>query len=267
MRTKINILTLFIFILLSGCTTVPITDRRQLTLIPSQHLISLSRQEYKKVLKASNLSKNNSQLQQIEKVGRKIAKSANEFLQENNMKANFEWEFALINDDQTVNAWCMPGGKIALYTGILPYTQDEAGIAAVMGHEVAHAIAKHSNERMSQAMLANLGSAMLSKSIENRPVKTQKAFHTAIGMGTKFGVILPFSRLQESEADRLGLILMAKAGYDPQHAVEFWRRMQNSKKRSGPEFTLTHPSDQRRIQNIESHLIEAYYYYDPFIKD
>ena len=183
------------------------------------------------------------------------------------MKGEFEWEFNLINNDDSANAWCMPGGKIAFYTGILKFTKDEAGIAAVMGHEVAHAIAKHSNERMSQALIANFGTAILSKSMQNKPAKTREAFNTAIGIGTTFGVILPFSRLQESEADRIGLILMAKAGYDPQHAVAFWKRMQESKSKTVPEFISTHPSDEHRIKDIESHLLEAYFHYDPFIKD
>ncbi len=264
---KKNIPNLFIFIIISGCTTVPITARRQLTLIPNQQIISLSRLEYKKVLKENKLSKNNSQLQSIEKVGRKIANAVNDFLHENDMKGDFKWEFNLINNDKIENAWCMPGGKIAFYTGILKYTKDETGIATVMGHEVAHAIAKHSNERMSQALIANFGTAILSKTMQSKPVKTQKAFHTAIGLGTKFGVVLPFSRLQESEADRIGLILMAKAGYDPQQAVEFWKRMKASKNKTVPEFISTHPSDEHRIKNIESHLIEAYFHYDPFAKD
>ena len=159
----------------------------------------------------------------------------------------------------------MPGACLAeksrFYTGILKYTENEAGIAAVMGHEVAHAIARHGNERMSQQMLTQFGTTAAARMMESKPQQMQKIFNTALGVGTQVGILLPFSRLQESEADRIGLILMAKAGYDPREAIEFWRRMSQSKKSTPPEFLSTHPSDQRRINDLQKHIPEALPHY------
>ena len=247
--------------LFSGCTTVPMTNRRQFTLIPSNQMLSLSQQQYAQVLGESKLSDNQQQKALIQKVGNRIAAAVDDYYRENGLQNNFQWEYNLIEDDETVNAWCMPGGKIAFYTGILKYTQDETGIAAVMGHEIAHAIAKHGNERMSQGLLAQAGTTVLSTALANKPQATQQLFMTAFGVGTQVGILLPFGRKHESEADRIGLILMAKAGYDPHAAIDFWKRMAQSKKAAPPEFLSTHPSDQRRINDIRSHLPEALAHY------
>ena len=243
-----------------SCTTVPISDRRQFAFIPSNQMLSLSQQQYTQVLGESKLSSNDQQLAQIRKVGERIAGAVDEYYEEKGLPNNFQWEYNLIEDD-VVNAWCMPGGKIAFYTGILKYTQDELGIATVMGHEVAHAIAKHGNERMSQGLLANAGTTALSVALQNKPAQTQQLFMTAFGLGTQFGVLLPYGRLHESEADRIGLVLMAKAGYDPHAAIGFWQRMAQSKENAQPEFLSTHPSDQRRINDITKHLPEALGHY------
>ena len=172
----------------------------------------------------------------------------------------YQWEFNLV-DSKEVNAWCMPGGKVVVYTGILPLTQNENGLAVVMGHEIAHAVAKHGNERMSQGLLTQMGGMALELALQDRPKQTQQLFMTAFGMGAQVGVLLPFSRVQESEADHLGLIFMAMAGYDPNGAVPFWERMAQQGGQKPPEFLSTHPSDQTRIQKIKSELPEALEYY------
>jgi predicted Zn-dependent protease len=174
---------------------------------------------------------------------------------------DYEWEFNLVESEE-VNAWCMPGGKVVFYTGILPVTQDENGLAVVMGHEIAHAVAQHGNERMSQMLVAQLGGMALSKALEEKPEQTQQLWMAAFGLGAQFGFLLRYSRLHESEADHLGLIFMSMAGYDPKGAVEFWQRM--SEKKGGqapPEFLSTHPSDEKRIKNLQALVPEAMQYY------
>ena len=255
-------LALGLLSLFTSCTTVPITNRRQFAVIPSSQMLGLSKQQYGQVLNESKLSNDKKQEALIRKVGNRIAGAVDEYYQENGLSNNFQWEYNLIEDDEVVNAWCMPGGKIAFYTGILKYTQDEVGIATVMGHEVAHAIAKHGNERMSQGLVANLGTTALSVALQDKPQQAQQLFMTAFGLGAQYGILLPYGRLQESEADRIGLILMAKAGYDPRAATEFWQRMAQSKKSAPPEFLSTHPSDQRRINDIGKHLPEALTHYN-----
>ncbi len=263
-RLLLNRMCMIGFIgILIGCATVPITGRRQLTMIPSSEMLGLSQQQYSQVIKESTLSNNAEQKQSIVRVGHKIAKAVDEYYRENGLSNDFAWEFNLIQDDNMVNAWCMPGGKIAFYTGILKLTQNDNGIAAVMGHEVAHAIAHHGNERMSQAMLAQVGTTALATAMQDKPALTQQLFNSAVGMGTQVGILLPFSRLQESEADRIGLILMAKAGYDPRGAVKFWERMSAISQGAPPEFLSTHPSDQRRIRDLNKLLPEALKHYHP----
>jgi predicted Zn-dependent protease len=175
----------------------------------------------------------------------------------------YGWEFNLIEDDETVNAWCLPGGKVAVYTGILPYTRDENGLAVVLGHEVAHALAGHGNERMSQALLVNMGGIALSVALSQRPGETQQLFMAAYGLGASVGVLLPYSRLHENEADRIGLILMARAGYDPRVAVEFWQRMDEEGSARPPELLSTHPAPQSRIESLRAFVPEAMEHYRP----
>jgi predicted Zn-dependent protease len=177
------------------------------------------------------------------------------------MVANYKWEFALIEDDSVVNAFCMPGGKIGVYTGILPVTQNATGLAVVVSHEVAHAVANHSGERMSQLLLTQLGGAALSQAIQQKPSETQELLMLAYGVGANVGVLLPFSRQHESEADRIGLILMAQAGYNPEAAVPFWQRMAARGQGAPPEFLSTHPSHATRIDDLNKWMPEALGYY------
>ncbi len=251
---------------LIGCATVPVTQRSGLHIVPESQVTAMSYQEYDKVLKKSTLSTDAVQVAMVRRVGQRIAASSEQLLrelgQEQEIK-NYKWEFNLIQDDKTVNAWCMPGGKVAVYTGLLPFTQDENGLAVVMGHEVAHAIARHGSERMSQGLLTQFAGIGLSVALSRYPGATSDLFMQAFGVGTQVGVLLPYSRLQENEADRIGLILMAKAGYDPRTAVGLWQRMNAKGGSKPPEFLSTHPAPASRIQNIESLMPEALSYYRP----
>jgi predicted Zn-dependent protease len=249
---------------LIGCATVPFTDRRSLHLVPEGQLLSLSSQQYDQILKESRLSRNQGQVQMVRSVGRRIATAAEAFLKESGRQEDikqYKWEFNLIEDDKTANAWVLPGGRAAVYTGILPYTQNERGLAVVLGHEVAHALANHGNERMSQALLAQLGGTALSVALSGSPQLTQQIFMTAFGVGANVAYLLPHSRLQESEADRIGLILMARAGYDPNEAIPFWQRMSKQKGSSPPELLSTHPATDSRIASIRQEIPEAMRYY------
>jgi predicted Zn-dependent protease len=172
----------------------------------------------------------------------------------------YKWEFNLVQDD-LVNAWCMPGGKVVVYTGILPYTKTEAGLAAVMGHEVAHAIARHGNERMSQQLALQMGGVALDVAMMNQPNETRALFQSAYGFGAGVGVVLPFSRKHELEADKLGLFFMAKAGYDPKEAIDFWKRMAALGGEKPPQWLSTHPSDETRVTELTRALPEAMKYY------
>ena len=249
-----------------ACASVPVTGRSGLHLVPDSELTTLSYQEYSQVLQKSKLSTDVSKVGMVRRVGQRIAAASEELLEETGRGAdirNYKWEFNLIEDDKTVNAWCMPGGKVAVYTGLLPFTQDENGLAVVMGHEVAHAIAKHGNERMSQGLLAQFGAIGLSVALARSPGVTSDIFMQAYGVGTQVGFLLPYSRVHESEADHIGLILMAKAGYDPRGAVALWQRMNAKGGSRPPEFLSTHPAPESRIRDIESQLPEAMQYYKP----
>ncbi len=249
-----------------ACATVPITGRRQLHIVPDSQILSLSYQQYDQFLKDNPKSTDAEKTAMVQRVGKRIQGSVEQYMRDTKNTAQldgYQWEFNLV-ESEDVNAWCMPGGKVVFYTGILPVCENETGIAVVMGHEVAHAVAKHGSERMSQGLIAQLGGAALSVALQNEPEKTQQLALAAFGAGATVGVLLPFSRTQESEADRLGLIFMAMAGYDPAAAVPFWERMA-AKKGGGapPEFLSTHPSDQTRISNLKQLLPEAKKYYKP----
>lgn len=248
------------------CATVPITERKAVRLIPERQLLSMSLDQYGEILSTSKLSEDREKVEMVKKVGERIARAAEEFLKEYGMISevkNYQWEFNLIEDDKVVNAWCMPGGKIAVYTGILPITRDENGLAVVIAHEVAHALAKHGNERMSQGLVAQLGGIGLSLALSREPAMTRQIFLASYGIGAQVGILLPYSRLHEREADRIGLILMARAGYDPREAIPFWERMNDKSKEKGrpPEFLSTHPAPERRIKEIEAFIPEAMKYY------
>ena len=249
---------------IAACATVPITERRSLHIVPESELLTLSFQQYNDVLKNSKLSSDKQQVALVRKVGSRIAASAETFLREKGLGEtlkNYKWEFNLIEDDKMVNAWVMPGGKAAVYTGILPFTQNETGLAVVLGHEVGHAIAGHGNERMSQGLLAQMGGMALSVALANQPNETRSLALAAFGAGTTVGLLLPYSRLHESEADHIGLVLMARAGYDPREAIPFWQRMNKAPGGRPPEFLSTHPAPGTRVKDIQSHLPEALGYY------
>ena len=227
-------------------------------------MFSMSYQQYGDFLKANKLSADQEHMDMVKKVGQRIQKAVERYMAGQNLTArlnNYKWEFNLVESPQ-VNAWCMPGGKVVVYTGILPVTQDENGLAVVLAHEIGHALAQHGSERMSQGLLSSLGEMTLSKAIQDKPEETKKLWMTAFDVGAQYGVLLPYSRLQESEADHLGLILMSMAGYDPHAAVAFWERMAKLKEgKSNMEFLNTHPSDQNRIKDIEAEIPEAMKYY------
>jgi len=254
---------LLAIVLMDSCTTVPLTGRRQLSLIPESEMIAMGLTNYSDFMKENPLSTDRTNTALVQEIGKNISDAVVKYFSDNNISSSlngFRWEFNLI-DDPTPNAWCMPGGKVVVYSGILPYTQDKDGLAVVISHEIAHAVARHGNERMSQALLAQLGGIALSEALRNKPEQTQGIFYAAYGLGAQYGVMLPYSREHELEADRLGLIFMAMAGYDPQAAVAFWERMAAMGGQSPPEFLSTHPADATRIQNIKNVLPEAISYY------
>ncbi|MBL1213775.1 MAG: M48 family metallopeptidase [Ignavibacteriae bacterium] len=264
LQNLIAVLIFFSIINFQSCSTVPVTGRSQLNVIPSSELMSMSFQQYDQFLKENKLSTNRKQSAMIKRVGDKISKAVEQYFAQNNMSdelKGYQWEFNLVENDQ-VNAWAMPGGKVVFYTGILPITKTEAGVAVVMGHEVAHAVAEHGGERMSHQVVQQFGGMALSKLLEEESDALQGILLTAYGVGSQVGVMLPFSRLHESEADHLGLIFMAMAGYNPQEAVNFWQRMADAKGgEAPPEWLSTHPSDQTRIDDLKKAIPEAMKYY------
>ncbi len=239
---------------LTACSTVPITGRSQLNLIPGSSMLSMSLQQYDQFLKEHKVSTNKEQTQMVKRVGLRVQNAVERYFESSGLKDqlnNYKWEFNLVEDKQ-VNAWCMPGGKVVVYTGILPIAVDDAGLAVVMGHEIAHAIAEHGNERMSQGLLAQMGGTALSAALATKPAATQQLWMSVYGVGAQYGAIMPYGRMQESEADHLGLVFMTMAGYDPNVAVSFWERMASQKGGQAPaEFLSTHPSDATRIANIK----------------
>lgn len=255
--------TLLLSLFFISCSSVPLTGRKQLSLIPESEMLSMSFSQYDQFLKEHQESNNAQQVEMVKQVGSKIASAVENYLRQNNLANeinNYKWEYHLVVDSEA-NAWCMPGGKIVVYTGILPVTQNENGLAVVLGHEISHAIAHHGDERMSQALVTQLGGVALSEALKNKPQETQQIFMTAFGIGTQLGILLPFSRTQESEADHLGLIFMSMAGYDPHGALDFWQRMQQQNQSSAPEFLSDHPANQTRINDIKNEMTEAMKYY------
>ncbi|NPA34858.1 MAG: M48 family metallopeptidase [Chlorobi bacterium] len=258
----VGVITIFAW----ACSKVPITGRKQLNLVPESMLIALSFDEYQKIQQTYPPEVGTPRAKMVERVGWKMAKATEEFLRQNGMEnriKEFQWEFKLLKADSIVNAFCLPGGKIAFFTGIMPIAQNEAGVAVIMGHEIAHAIARHGNERLSQALLAQMGGIALDVALKEKPEETRQLFLAAYGVGVQVGVLLPYSRKQELEADRIGLILMAIAGYNPEEAIKFWERMEKmAGGASVPEFLSTHPSHKRRIEQLKKLLPEAMKYYN-----
>jgi predicted Zn-dependent protease len=239
---------------LTACSTVPVTGRSQLNLIPGSSMLSMSAQQYGTFLKENKLSQNQQQVATVKRVGSRIQDAVERYFASSGLQdylKKYKWEFNLVEDKQ-VNAWCMPGGKVVVYTGILPVAKDDTGLAVVMGHEIAHAIAEHGNERMSQGLLAQLGGTALATALSTQPDATRQLWMSVYGVGAQYGALMPYGRMQESEADHLGLVFMTMAGYDPNAAVTFWERMAAQKGgKAPPEFLSTHPADATRIANIK----------------
>lgn len=266
MKNFKKILTAVIIIVMffQSCSVVPLTGRKQLNLVPESEMISMSFSSYTDFMKVNPPSTDKTNSNMVKEVGSDISTAVIKYFTDNNLASRLEgyqWEFNLVKNDSTPNAWCMPGGKVVVYSGILPYTRDKNGLAVVLSHEIAHAVARHGNERMSQELLVQFGSVALSEAISKKPEQTKSIFNSAYGIGSQVGVLLPFSREHELEADRLGLIFMAMAGYDPQGAIPFWERMSAMGGKKPPEFISTHPSDASRINKIKAAMPEALQYY------
>lgn len=249
------------------CKRVPLTGRKQLNLIPEREMVQMAGQEYRQFLTqnkvVSTTAPPSPDAAMVTRVGQKLANAATIYLTQKGLSKQLEgykWEFNLVQSNE-VNAWCMPGGKVVVYTGILPLTQNETGLAVVLGHEISHAIARHGNERMSQGLLAQTGSLMLNVALSQKPEQTRAIFNTAYNLGAQYGALLPYSRFQELEADKLGLYFMAMAGYDPNQATDFWNRMSKMGGNKPPTFMSTHPSDDQRILEIRKELPKVMPYY------
>jgi len=253
----------FLGIAIISCSKVPITGRKQLKLLPNSMIMAMGESSYSAFLKDNppvNPPTKNSI--EVTTVGVKISQAVEKYMNEHGLSkkiAGYKWEFNVV-DSKDVNAWCMPGGKVVVYTGILPLTKDDAGLAVVIGHEIAHAIADHGNERMSQELTVQAAGIGLDIYMQQEPQATRDLFLTAFGVGSQLG-LLSYSRQHELEADKLGLVFMAMAGYDPERAVNFWKDMSKIGGNKPPEFMSTHPSDERRIAQIQAFLPEAKKYY------
>lgn len=256
---KIIYFSLAVIIVVIACKTVPITERIQFNFIPDSQILPMSFAQYEGFLKENKLSTNAKETQQIKDVGARISKAVDRYMRANGMNTEadaYRWEFNLV-EDPTINAWCMPGGKVVFYTGILPICANDDGIAAVMGHEVAHAFAKHGQERMSQGLIAQLGGIAVALGTAGKPEETQQIWQTVYGIGSQVGM-LKYSRVHETEADKLGMVFMIMAGYNPKEAVNVWIRMsEKSNGQQPPEFLSTHPSHETRIKTLTDYIPEA----------
>jgi predicted Zn-dependent protease len=252
----------------ASCQKNAVTGRNQLALVPESELQQMAVQQYRQFLSENKVLSNavNKDAEMVRRAGARIAAAVTKYYSNQGLEkelSGYQWEYNLV-DDKNVNAWCMPGGKIVVYTGLLPVTQNEAALGVVMGHEIAHALARHGNERISQGLVQQLGGVALTVALSNKPAETQNLFLTAYGVGTTVGALLPFSRKQELEADKLGLIYAAMAGYNPQEAIPLWQRMEKlGNGQKPPEFLSTHPSEERRIERLAAYMDEALKYYQP----
>ncbi len=251
-----------------ACSTNPVTGRKQFKLVSEQELQGMASQEYRQFLSTNKVVTPSADrdAEMVRRIGQRVAKAVSQYYSQNklgNVLEGYNWEFNLVND-KAVNAWCMPGGKVVVYTGLLPVTQNEAALAVVIGHEISHAIFQHGNERMSQGLAQQLGGTALSVAMSSKPAATQNLFMQAYGIGSTVGFALPFSRKQELEADHYGLIWTAMAGYNPREAITLWQRMEKmSNGQKPPEFLSTHPSEGRRIEELQKFMPEALKYYKP----
>ncbi|HYO22130.1 MAG TPA: M48 family metallopeptidase [Flavisolibacter sp.] len=263
-----RILTLFIAAAtIVACSTNQITGRNQLKLVSEQELQSMASQQYQQFMSENRVvAGGDRDAEMVRRVGNRIASAVTQYFNSKGLGdqlQGYKWQFNLVQDN-SANAWAMPGGKVAVYTGLLPITKNEAALAVVLGHEVAHAVLAHGNERMSQGLAQQLGGTALSVALANKPAATQNIFLQAYGLGSQVGVLLPFSRKQELESDRYGLIFAAMAGYNPREAIPLWQRMEaQSNGQKPPEFMSTHPSEGRRIEQLQKYMPEALQYYKP----
>ncbi len=265
--TKVLALLLLVASMIA-CAKIPISGRRAVKLLPESQMIGMSITQYDAFMNQSQVVPDSDpRAQMVKRLGNNIQKACEKYLAENGQSKwieGFVWEYNLV-DDPTVNAWCMPGGKVVVYTGILDVAQDEAGLAVVMGHEIAHAVARHGNERMSQQLAIQAGGVALAVMLSDRPAETQEMFANAYGMGTGLGA-LKFSREHESEADHMGLIFSSMAGYDPREAPKFWERMSAGGGQQPPEFLSTHPSHETRVSDLNALMDEALVHYNASVK-
>lgn len=255
MKKELSVYALSL-LMLAGCSSVPLTGRKQLLLVSDQEVLSSSLTQYKDYIKSAQKSTNATQTAMVVRVGKNIAAATERYLRSNGLSdeiKEFAWEFNLVKSDE-INAFCMPGGKIVVYEGLMKLVSSDDELAVVLGHEVAHAVAKHSNERISQQMLTQYGAQILGQTLSQKSEMVQAIAGTVYGVGAQYGVTLPFSRKHETEADYMGLILMTMAGYNPDKAVTFWQKMSASSGGNVPEFMSTHPSDARRISDIQKEL-------------
>ncbi len=252
MPNSLKVIFLTVFFVLTACVTTPISNRQALILIPNSQEVALGKQAYKEVLKDEKESENAHLSQVLHRVGRRIAKASR--------MPELDWEFKLIESKEK-NAFALPGGKVAVYTGMLPICKNEAGLATVLSHEVAHVIARHGAQRMTQQLIAS--GILVAASISLETSRQRRLIMAALGLGITFGVELPFSRTNEEEADQIGLIYMAKAGYDPDEAIQFWQRFSEATAggKNPPEWASTHPSDKSRIRGLKTYLSRAKYKY------
>ena len=263
-----NILvTLICACLLAGCALNLVTGRKQLSLVKESDLRLMAVSQYNTFLKENKVlnSGTSGDAALVDRVGARIANAITKFYNTEEKKSvleGYSWEFNTIDDNKVINAWCMPGGKVVVYTGLLPVTQNETALAIVIGHEIAHSIAKHGNERMSQALVQQMGGMALEIALAQKPQETQNLFMATYGIGSQLGAMLPWSRQQETEADQYGLIFSAMAGYDPREAIPFWQRMSDAGGGKPPEFLSTHPSDETRLRKLKQFMPEALKYYN-----
>jgi len=255
LRRRLLVWLLPLTVTLCGCTTVPYTNRSQVMLVSESEEMRLGATAYQQVLHKERIDTDPHVTEPVRRVGQRIAAAADQ--------SDYQWEFTVIDDPKQANAFCLPGGKVAVYTGIFPIARDEAGLATVIGHEVAHALARHGAERMSQSELLQIGAVGVGVAASGASPGVQQAIMQAYGLGSTVGVALPFSRSQESEADHIGLILMAKAGYNPEAAIGLWERMQSAERGSPPQWLSTHPASATRIDDIRRWLPEAERYFAP----
>ena len=255
MRLKKILLTVGVIAVIVSCATNPFTGKKTMAFVSNDQLFPAAFAQYSQVLNENKVITGTSDADMITRVGQRIAVAAERWLNANGYQGyldDYKWEYKLIESEQ-VNAWCMPGGKIAFYTGILPIAQNETGVASIMGHEVAHALANHGQQRMSSGILQQAGGVAVAVATGNESPEKQQMWMQAYGLGSSIGGVLPFSRGHETEADKIGLYLMAMAGYNPDEAAELWKRMKaNSGGQASPEFLSTHPSNDTRIQNLQA---------------